>query len=248
MKHFKKLFFITSLLLFCNSVFSQSVSSGGALPGGNNETKYKLIFSVNAPSYRIEIDNKGIRGNKATVSGGNHVIKVTADGYSDWINTININRNQTINVSLARFQHRLSIQTNTSSSIYINDRMVGNNSYSGALDPGTYSVVVRSNGFMDYKATVVLDRDTNLVANLQPLTASVSIYIPPELLNNKIGGAMNQVKIYDNGKFVNAFNLQLTPGNHTIRIESGGFAIEGNYNFEAGRTYNIEPVMFLNIK
>lgn len=236
------------LFIMCSTLLFAQTKTGRPNSNTDKNTTYILTINSGASSYTVWVDNQRIKGNITKVSSGNHTVVVKAPGYADWSQTVNVNKNMTLNVNMTTNQHRLSIQTNTSSSIYINDRMVGNNSYSGALDPGTYSVVVRSNGFMDYKATVVLDRDTNLVANLQPLTASVSIYIPPELLNNKIGGAMNQVKIYDNGKFVNAFNLQLTPGNHTIRIESGGFAIEGNYNFEAGRTYNIEPVMFLNIK
>ena len=211
-------------------------------------TNYNLTVNVNVGSYSIMIDNQMVKGRQFSLPGGNHNIAIRARGFQDWRGTINLNRNQQLNVSMIPNQFVLTVQTNTNSSIYINGKMVANNSFNQQLSPGTYSIIIRANGYLDYRATINLDRDTNILASLQPMVATVNIFVSQDILNRNMKGATNQIRVYDNGILVNGFNFNAPPGSHTIRIETGGLAVEGFYQFEAGQTYTIEPTFYLNLK
>lgn len=239
----RKIFISILLSLVLTSVFSQT-RTGRPKKASN----YTITINVNIKSAGIWVNNQQISGNTATVPAGTYTFLVRANGYKDWTQTLKISGNQTISANLIPNQHRLSVSANTNCSIYINNSMVGNNSYNGLYSPGTYTVTVRSNGFMEYRATINLDRDTNLVATLQPLMATVNVSLPQHMLNHRFGHPMDQIKVYDNGMELKGLSYQLTPGRHTIRVESGGFVMEGNYNLEAGRTYTIEPTMYISVK
>lgn len=238
----KRLFTLSIfLLLITNLTFAQR-STGGI----SKESTLTVISNVH--NFDLLINNNQIKGNRVKLKHGTYNIIVRANGYQDWYGTVSLNSNQTISANLIPNQHRLSVSANTNCSIYINNSMVGNNSYNGLYSPGTYTVTVRSNGFMEYRATINLDRDTNLVATLQPLMATVNVSLPQHMLNHRFGHPMDQIKVYDNGMELKGLSYQLTPGRHTIRVESGGFVMEGNYNLEAGRTYTIEPTMYISVK
>ncbi len=211
--------------------------------------KHRLTISSNVNS-SIFINNKMVANDNFNreMDAGTYSITVRSNGFKDYKATVKLDRDTNIKASLIPNQFKLSIRTNVNSSIFINDKQAGNNSFNKPMNPGTYSIVVRSNGFMDFKTTVNLDRDTNVNAVLMPLMASISIFIPPALLNKNVKNSANKVRIYDNGVLLNGYNFELPAGNHTIRIETGGFAIEGNYTFAPGQKYNIEPGMYLNVK
>lgn len=245
----KRISILTLLLIFSfSSLFSQSVSSGSLKKKKKNKD-VTITFKVNADSYKIYINNNVIDGNSASVAPGVYRVTVKAKGFYDWTQDLNIAENMKQVVNLTPMTYKLFISTNADNSkIYIDNLEKGTGSFNGQLDPGTYTIVIRSSGFMDYKATVTLDRDVNLSAKLKELMAKVTINIPKSIINTKSKSALNDIKVFVDGKSVKGFNFELKPGNHLIRIESGGFAVEGQYKISGGKSYTIEPMISMGIE
>jgi len=153
----------------------------------------------------------------------------------------------------AKKSYTLTVLSNTKPyTVLVNGRAI--NGYRTILPVGSYTVTVQAKGYSEYKTKVKVNRNIVVNANLNPVrkvqnrTAHLSITIPEDIINNSINTARNQIRVFDNGRLLKGFDFELKPGDHTIRIESGGFAIEGYYTFSAGISYNIEPVMYLNIE
>ncbi|MBN2617807.1 MAG: PEGA domain-containing protein [Spirochaetales bacterium] len=148
--------------------------------------------------------------------------------------------------------YTITVNSNVKSFLfYVDGNLIKGNRVT--LPLGTYSIVIKSKGFTDFITNVNLNRDMIINATLQMETkmisqnAYVSVYIPENILNYSMPNTLSQVRIFDNGVLMSGFNFQAIPGRHTIRIESGAFAIEQTYDFFAGASYRIEPVAYLNI-
>lgn len=242
-----KIKFFTILILLSTTLFAQRTFD--VTSDDKNDLTYLVRVSSNAKSFQVFIDNKAIKGNLAELTAGNHLIKVSAKGYKNWEKTVNITEDMTIHAKMVQNTFNLYIKTNVGKSkIYINNQEKGTGSFNGHLDPGTYTIVIRSGGFIDYKATVTLDRDVNLSAKLKQLMAKVTINIPKSIINTKSKSALNDIQVFVDGKPVKGFNFELKPGNHLIRIESGGFAVEGTYKLSGGKSYTIEPMISIGIE
>lgn len=116
------------------------------------------------------------------------------------------------------------------------------------LPAGDYTITVTADGYYPETRNITLDKDISVRINLRPMTASVTISIPRRFYA-KNPEARGLVRFYDNGELLRGGPVwQLTPGQHTIRIESGGLWIEGTFRFEPGKNYTIEPELSLNLK
>lgn len=148
-------------------------------------------------------------------------------------------------------EYSLTISTNVKNyTIYIDGEEISGNR--ATLSPGKYYIEVEADGYGDYSRTLNISRNTVIKAVLKRVKkvrkANISIYIPEYITNNRQYGSRNQFEIYDNGNLVeDGLEFEVIPGNHTIRIESGIFAIEENYDFSAGESYTIEPVLYLEM-
>ena len=120
--------------------------------------------------------------------------------------------------------------------------------FSESLTPGNYNVTVAAEGYYTETREISLNENTNLEINLRLITASVTITIPPRFYA-KNPNARGLVKFYDNGELLRGGPVwELTPGQHTLRIESGGLWIEGTFRFEPGKRYTLEPELSLNLR
>jgi hypothetical protein len=140
----------------------------------------------------------------------------------------------------------LTVNANTPSFIiYVDNAPIKGNKIK--LPRGTYTVIVKAEGFIDWKERINLNENTYLAANLKPAKAFVNIFISPNIINTNEKGAVNLINIYDNGKLLRGYTYEMEPGYHRIRIESGGFAVEQDFMFKAGETYTIEPALSIVI-
>lgn len=119
-----------------------------------------------------------------------------------------------------------------------------------ALQEGNHTILVQADGYTDYITNIDIHQNLviNATLNFKRQVSYVTIEIPNNMINNSFYNALNQIRIFDNGRLMNGFNFEVAPGSHTIRIESGGFAVEGFYNFINGKSYTIKPMLYLNIE
>lgn len=168
---------------------------------------------------------------------GQYKLRVSMPGYSDYETTINMTSNpKIINVNLrSPQQYSLGINANVQGAdVYINDRRVGQTPYRDALPAGSYSVRVSAGGYNDAYASVNLQSSQNINLSLQPRMIDVSIQIGESSFIRNIYNWDNQLRVFVDGSRVQGVNFQVTPGRHTIRIETGIFRIERTVDFSLG--------------
>lgn len=121
-------------------------------------------------------------------------------------------------------------------------------SFNQQLSQGSYTITVSAPGYYTETREINLSGNQTLNVNLRMMTADVTIRIPSQFIA-KEPGAVDRIRFYDNGELLQGGPVyRLSPGQHTIRIESGGLWIQGTFNFEAGKTYIIEPTLSLGIR
>jgi hypothetical protein len=226
-------------------VFGSEPQSSTPVPG-----TFQITVQADVPIFIVFVDGESIKGKSARVTPGQHTITVRAPGLPDWEQRINVTGNQTIVANLRNVvEHQLSINSNIQGAqVYIDGNALGNTSFSVRLRPGTYEIRVARDGYQDYTATVTLNGNQDIYADLQPLLARVQVRFPAGILNTRDRGASGRVEIFVDGERRNGHSFQVTAGQHRIEIISGGFAIDQTLVFQAGREYTLEPSFGLSIR
>jgi len=216
-----------------------TINSDQTVHANLRPSTYQLTVTANVKGASVYI-NDSLKGSipfHGDFPPGNYKVTVTADGYDNFTGEVPLNKNETIHANLKRTTFKLTITSNINgANVFIDGAFKGNIPHHETLQPGTYTVKVSANGYFDYVSQVTVSKNTNIHAQLQPSTATIVALLPnPEIL---FFVDERQVKS----------PVQVEAGTHTIRFVSGGFSVEGEYQFEAGKTYQVEPVLTVKIE
>ena len=249
----KRILIIAILALLLPAlVFAQS-STGGRSRGSST---YTLTVTCNVQNALVQITAEGADSSKLggasgrapftqQLAAGNYTVTVSAAGHNPQTRTISLNADQTVNFNLVASNYSLNIRSNIPGArvrLQGNGRNLnGNTDMSVELPPGTYQVAVAAPGYEAQAQQVVLNGNQTVTFVLQPVTSKVAIILGPALLNPRLGNPAAQVKVFDNGQLLRNLVSDLNPGQHTIRVESGGFVFETTLVLEPGKEYRIEP-------
>jgi len=245
----KKLFFFSLLLMILLSpLTAQSVGGRGSGSGSTSPPvvlhKVTVNANVNGCDVYINGSKNGMTPMSVMLPPGNYTIRVAKRGYNDWIQTVNVNGDMTINANLAAPTFNLTVTTNVpAAEIFVNGANQGRGRLNQALAPGNYQVRVAAPGYSDFTATVNLNQNQTVNAVLQPAMGTLNLIIPAEILDRREGNPSAQIKLHVDGSPQNSTSLQLTPGRHVIRVSSGGLSFERMVDITAGQAYNLEVFM-----
>ena len=216
-------------------------------------TKAALQIQSNARNARVVITGSNISGQligsapfTAQIAHGRYDISVSAPGYISQSRSINLNSPATINFNLDVETYNMNITSNVDGAKVfirggnINGQLTGTTDMTTVLPPGTYQVKVNAPGYYAEEQTVSFNRSMNLNFQLRARTARLDIIIPNNILDYSQQNPAGKIKIFDNGSQVNGTSLALSPGQHTIRITSGGVASQQTINVRAGESYRME--------
>lgn len=188
-----------------------------------------------------EISSYGL--NRIKLSSGEHSLKVTRESYLPFTQTINIEDDKEINITptlTANFS-TVTITAQGGSSIYIDDKLVGTNSWSGPLSVGSYSIDIKKDNHKSANKTISIPKIgetyTFEFKELVPMLGSASVETnPPSAL----------VKIDDKeyGK-TPVFIPELIIGNHSVNVTLKDYkSYSGSFTVEEGKqidlSYNLE--------
>jgi len=208
-----------------------------------------ITFIANVPGAKVYVNDKYLGdtpyANKFPI--GNYTLRVTADGYEDYVQPVQFTFDTTINVELKRVQRAFNVSINADArgaKVYINDRFVGQTPYATKLFPGDYSIRLTADGFEDYDKSISINDNFNLMANMNRRIRDFNVSI-----NADARGA----KVYINDRFVGQtpYNTRLAQGEYSIRLTAEGFEdyaknidVNGDVNLMADmqrrvRDYNI---------
>ena len=236
---------ISILLVLPVAVFAQRST-------GSTSSTYRLTVTANANNATVEVVGGSISGTLAgrapfvtNLSKDVYRITVKAPGYNPQTRTITLGADQTVNFNLVAANFSLKVTSNIPGSrvrIQGNGKNInGTSDMSIELPPGTYQVAVAAPGYKPQTQRLVMNGNRTLSFVLESVTARVAIILGPAILNPRLGNPAAQVKVFDNGEPLRNLVEDLNPGQHTIRIESGGFVFETTLMLESGKEYKIEP-------
>lgn len=160
----KKIMFTVLLVVFCillplESVLAQSISR-------RRVTNYTVTVECNIPEAQLFIDGREVvKGgvmdkdnsgfpHQETLQAGNHTFKATAPGYDDFEQTINIQSNRTVNISLKPSLASITIELddilgsayNAKNQISITLDGTTQSGTNFKVAPGVHTITIKSGG------------------------------------------------------------------------------------------------------
>ena len=206
MSRARTIMFIAAVFLIAGLPLSAQGLSGGA-----KSVTYKITVNSNVPNAIVHVDNGQIMGNTATVKAGNHTIKVTAAGYSDYVQNVDVRSNMTINATLKSQGHQVTFSSNVNNPVvFVDGAQVAGTVV--VLLPGNHSIRVTAVGFLDYVSAVNVTGP--MVVNAQLKSAGHQVTI-----NVGVPGAL----IFVDGAQISGNVVMLLPGNHSVRVTASGY-------------------------
>lgn len=232
------------------------------IPTSPQKRTYSLhiISNVSGASVYINSQFVGTTPFKAKYPAGTHTITVTAPNYIDFSQTIQLNKDTSIN---ANFSKPVLVPFHlgnlvSGAEIYLNDSKIGtaprNGEFQTKIQQGYYTLTIRAQGYVDFQMQIQVGQGGyNYRPVMQPLNASFRIQIPglPADASYKINSPWNQVRVYIDNSVLQNYSgqtIEVDPGSHTIIVESGIFKVQQTQTFTAGKHYEFEPFTGMNVR
>ncbi|MDA8425559.1 MAG: PEGA domain-containing protein [Treponema sp.] len=187
----------------------------------------------------------------ASIPGGSYTVLVRAPGYSDFSQNIVVNGPVQIyaNLQAQGFQLGIDAPNAPGAQVIVNGSPVGQTPYTGIFPPGSYSITIRASGFADYSSQLILSGPQNLVATLVPAMSTWRLVLPDAMVNRDLNGRhFEQIRLFIDGQPQSATAGLIGAGRHTLRLVSGGMAVETFIDVQPGRNYVFEPRLGLEIR
>ena len=209
-------------------------------------TAYTLGISANVQGAVVYVDGNriGVTPIQLEADPGSHEIRIEAEGYHSYSETIRVTSDTSIRADLELMTFRLNITCNVQGAeILINEERIGNAPFRIEVAQGQYALTVRAPGFYEYNQLLYVTENTNVNVNLRKQSAEVEFIIPEHFLNNSVKDPLRLFNLYIDGRKIPSAQIhhfEVDAGPRLIRIETGGLAFEAEYVFEPGVPYVLE--------
>ncbi len=185
----------TSDTAFYNVVQARPAARTGTLQVNSNPSGSDVYVDDNfvgiSPLSRTEITE------------GRHTVRVSQDGYNDFITTVEIARGRTLKLDATlRAQVRtgnLKLTSNVrNASVFIEGRKAGNTPFDTDLNAGTYTIKVTAAGYDDYTGTVTIRSGVATTQNITLNSQQVNVSLRANVDNGQVfvdgvsQGSLNQ--------------------------------------------------------
>lgn len=210
----------TTLTITNNTTTTIELEKIEITPSAQN---YNLRINSNVRGASIFIDDilqEEVTPATIVVGKGTHRIKVTAAGYRDYITTISISADTTTTVELVKILNSYNLRitaTAKNSRVFINNDDKGYAPITTRLAEGTYTVVVKSSGYLDFTITVQLSRDTSINANMQLAKKIYTLTVTSNVKDSRV--SINGAEERDRAPL----SIKLEEGRYLIRVTATGY-------------------------
>lgn len=215
--------------------------------------KVQLQIRSNVRNAEVIITGQSIGGQfvgsapfSAQLEKGRYSVTVSSSGYLTQTKDVTLNSSQNLNFNLDPLTYNLTVTSNVNNAKVfikggdINGQITGNTELTTVLPPGTYRIKVNAAHYFAEEKTIQFNGTSTVDFQLRGRTARLEVIIPNDILDYSKSNPANRISIFDNGLEVDGTSMELSPGQHTIRITSGGMASQQTINVKAGESYRIE--------
>lgn len=212
---------------------------------------FRVTVESNVPNATLFLNGEAQKPGMpvdVTIAPGRYTFVVQAPGYVEFSRTVTIDRSQTIVANLTPLNRTLSVTSNVLAQVFVNGAAVGATPFVGQYPPGVYALTVRAPGYEEYSAQIDLSEDRAVGVALMPLPATVRFELPPEYRSNRAN--VTPLRLFVDGQEIaSPFQpFTVTPGRHTIRLESATIQVEVPFDFAAATTYVLAPTFGLSLR
>ncbi len=166
-------------------------------------------------------------------------LTVKAPGYSDFTQKISITGPTSVQATLQPLGYSLNVNSNVSGAeVIINNISAGRTPFVSTMSAGSYTLLVRAPGYMDFTQNIVVNGAVSINAMLQAA-------LTPFTINTNVSGA----EIWLNGtKYGTAssgnFMTSLPPGTYNLTVKLGGFL---DFNMQVNLAAGFPQVINANL-
>ncbi|MDX9826136.1 MAG: PEGA domain-containing protein [Spirochaetia bacterium] len=236
----------TSLLVRCDQS-GAGVYLNDSLIGYTSPNYSALIFPG---QYTIRVSKSGFPEFKTTVIVGNSPITILATlGTAMSPGGTQLPPPQLYQQGALA---QLRVDSNVSGAkVFLNEAFAGETPFVSFLNPGIYAIVIRLEGYEDYRNTVMLNGFYQLHAKLafKYRFVDYEIKIPEYFTAN--GGRpakFSDVEIYLDGKRIQSAFGKTTPGTHRLTLVSRNLRLENDFELAPGRFASIELFLGISVR
>lgn len=189
-----------------------------------------LNVSSNVSGASVFVDDRLVGRtplSRVAIAAGNRAIRVSANGYSDYVTNVSVRGNETVNVTANLGQivrtGTLSVNSNVAGAeVFIDNRRAGRTPINiSDLNAGSYSIRITAPNYSDYASSVTVQagRTTNVNANLIQVVRQVTVTVRSNV---------DQGEVYLDGTRVGSLNNGVLSfvtdrGNAEVVILSSGY-------------------------
>ena len=236
--------------------FNQTVSIQGGQTVTVNanlqqiSTNGVLAVNVNPNNANVYVDGVlvGKGDTRINIPAGQRNVRVTANGYQEFNQTVNIQAGQTVSVTanLVAIQQNgvLQVFAPNGAAIYVDGVLVGRGNLSLNIPAGTRNVRVTLDGYQEFQQTVTIQngQTVTVTANLTPIAREGSL-----LIRSNIPGA----RVFINGNEIGVIGQDgtlsvqgLPSGSHELTLVAPNYrTFTANFNISGGQTTQITAQM-----
>lgn len=210
-----------------------------------NPILFNLSVNANVPGAQVAINNNptGTVGGVFALQAGTYQVKISAPGYIDYLTTVQLSGNQSLNAVLSPVNFNLTINSNVrNAQVYINNNAAGPADKIFSLPGGTYQIRVSAPGYQDFLTTVQVGGNQVLPVQMMAAPGNLIIKAPrgiPVLVS--VDGRPAKLERDDE-------SLPLTPGTHVIRLTYGNLTAETTIVMNPGQNIELVPQLAIQVK
>jgi hypothetical protein len=172
-----------------------------------------LTIQVNVANATIVVDNMVLNGNSIVLPIGPHTIKVSAPGYIDFTQRVEMRANTTVRADLKPQSYPLSFASHVKGiTIYIDGVQIAGTAFNVGF--GTHAIRIIANGYQEYSSTVDVSGPLVINVPLVPIGYTLSV-------SANVHGATVAINNIAKGEL--PYSEVLPPGSYTVVISAPGF-------------------------
>ncbi len=205
----KRIAALTALLVVALAELGFAQSSGGL-----KARVFDLTIVVDVFGADISVDAAPLNGTVASVAAGAHEVRVRAEGYYDFFETVNVAADRTIVVQMRTRTYPVTIRVSVpNAAIFVDGRQIAGNV--ATVNSGSHTLRVAADGYEDsltsinVAAPMVIDAVLERAGHLLAVTANVK-----------------SARVIVNGisRGTVPYSEYLPPGAYTIKVSARGYS------------------------